>query len=210
MKVIFEVNNKDQLKNLVSDFHYSGRPVNSIYTFTWHKVKESFWGEIPGDIVAGAAFSSPPTRWSEEVLELLRLVRSEESGIPPLTGLLSESIKWLRKNSKYDLLISFADSTQGHHGGIYQAASWNYHGKRARAMDGLIINGEFVPGRTCNARYGTRSPVLLREQRPDLEVEPHYDEGKYLYWKALNKAGMKKAARLNLESNKYIKEETIL
>jgi len=206
ISLLFEVNQKDQVSELIKEFHYSGRPVNSINTFSWHFPRKSPWGEIPGDCVAGAVFSSPPTRWSEEVIELLRLVRSEQDGIPPLTGLLSESLKWLKRNTQHDLIVSFADSTQGHHGGIYQAASWNFHGKRKRAMDGLIIDGTFVPGRTCNARYGTRSPSKLKDQRPDLDIEPHYDEGKYLYWKALNRNGKKKASRLMLESNEYVKE----
>jgi len=204
--MIFCVNQKDKVSNLIKEFHYSGRSVNSICTFSWHLPKDSPWGIIPGECVAGAVFSSPPTRWSEPVIELLRLVRTEMEGIPPLTGLLSESLKYLKTNTEHDLIVSFADSTQGHHGGIYQAASWKYHGKRAKANDGLIIDGVFVPGRTCNARYGTRSPIKLKEQRPDLDIEAHYDEGKYLYWKPLNRSGKKKAQRLKLESNKYIKE----
>ena len=204
--MIFAVNEKKQVSNLIKEFHYSGRAVNSIYTFSWHEPRIVPWGTIAGKCVAGAVFSSPPTRWSEPVIELLRLVRSENQNIPPLTGLLSESIKWLRTNTDCDLIVSFADSTQGHHGGIYQAASWNYHGKRAAANDGLIIDGVFVPGRTCNARYGTRSPTKLKEERPELNIEVHYDEGKHLYWKALNKLGKRKASKLMLESNKYIKE----
>lgn len=209
--MIFLVDQKDHADQLIREYHYSQRPVNSIYTFTWHRPRTSvfFDGELVGKAEAASVFSTPPTRWSETVLELLRLVRTEEDDLPPLTSFLSECVSYIKRDGKFDLLISFADSTQDHHGGIYQAASWNYHGKRNRAMDGLIIDGEFVPGRTCNFRYGTRSPVKLAKLRPLLDVQPHYDEGKHLYWKPLNRRGKRKASILELEQNEYPKPEKI-
>jgi hypothetical protein len=158
-----------------------------------------------GPAVAACFFSIPPTRWSEDVLELSRLVRASYS--VPLSSLVSKSCKELRKQG-HDLLVSFADRTQGHHGGVYQAASWRYAGARERRMDGLLIDGRFWPGRSCNSKFGTRSPskvtaILGRE------VAPHFDEGKHLYWKALGAHGLKKAARLGLASMPYPKPKMV-
>jgi hypothetical protein len=124
----------------------------------------------------------------------------------PLTGLISATVRHIKRRFAIDvnLLVSFADTTHDHHGGIYQAASWNYHGQRAPSMDGVIINGTFIPGRTCNSVYGTRSPTLLSE-RLQTEVTPHYDQGKHLYWIPLRHAGKRQADRLNLNQLPYPK-----
>lgn len=194
-----------EISSLVKAFHYSRRMPSNIQHCYAIREEGGLFGDT-GAPVAGIIFAIPPTRWSEEVLELARLVRDPICTIP-LTQLIAFAIKQLKRNG-WDLLVSFADWTQKHHGGIYQAAGWNYNGLREATMDGLVINGTFVPGRSCNSNYGTRSPTLLRERLPDHEVNPHYDEGKHLYWKALTKVGVKRADRLGLQSLPYPKPDT--
>jgi hypothetical protein len=38
-------------------------------------------------------------------------------------------------------------------------------------------------------------------------IEAHYDKGKYLYWKALNRKGKLLAKQLGLQSNPYPKPD---
>ena len=186
--------------SLVKKFHYSGYvPSNIQYCTTLIQNENA---------VASVYYSIPATRWSENVLELCRLVRDENVYPKPiLTQLISESIRFIKKDKKFDLLISFADSTHNHHGGVYQAASWNYHVLRKSSHDGFIINGEFVPRRTCNHRWGTSSRTRLLDILIPLgySCEPHFDNGKHLYWKSLDNNGKRKAERLNLKSNQYPK-----
>jgi hypothetical protein len=68
-----------------------------------------------------------------------------------------------------------------------------------------VVDGRFVPGRSANSRWGTRSPSRLAALGVD--AEPHYDEGKFLYWKPLNRAGKAKARRLGLECQTYPKPD---
>lgn len=201
-KYHFHVGKKDEADRLVKRFHYSKRPTNAICVGTFH-LDGGLFGDY-GEAIAACYFANPPTRWSTPLLELTRLVRHEEYR-PPLTSLISKTLKHLDKKNITNLVVSFADWTQEHHGGIYQACSWNYHGKREQRVDGLIINGKFFVGRTCNANWGTSSPTKLKELRPDWDIVPHYDEGKHLYWKALNKNGEREALKLGLEKNKYTK-----
>jgi hypothetical protein len=185
---------------LVTRHHYSRRaPSNVQCVGTFHEGGGLF-GDY-GAAVAACFFSLPPTRWSEEVWELSRLVR--DTTARPLTSLIARTCDVARGKGA-DLLVSFADSTQGHHGGVYQAASWSYGGKRDRAVDGVLIDGRFVPGRSCNSTWGTRSPVKLSTIL-GREVLPHYDEGKHLYWRALTKEGRRRAARLGLQALPYPK-----
>ena len=74
-------------------------------------------------------------------------------------------------------------------------------------MDGILIDGQFKPGRSCNSSYGTQSPIRLREMMPGRSIEPHYDEGKHLYWRALTVAGKTRAKRLGLQNLPYPKPD---
>ena len=188
---------------LVRDFHYSRRmPSNIQHCYAVRGVGGLF-GDY-GEVHAVAMFCIPPTRWAEDVLELSRLVRAP-SFAGGLSKLLSFSAKRLRANG-HALLVSFADRTQKHFGGVYQAASWNYGGCRSPNMDGLIIDGIFWPGRSCNSTFGTRSPDRLKELKPSADIIPHYDEGKHIYWKPLTVAGKTRAKRLGLKRLPYPKE----
>lgn len=186
--------------NLVEEYHYS-HYIPSNIQFCTSVVRESV-------AIASVFYSIPATRWSEEVLELCRLIRNENINPKPiLTSLISSSIKAIKQSRKFNLLVSFADSTHNHHGGIYQAASWNYHILRKPSHDGFIIEGSFVPRRTCNHRWGTSSRTKLVEilEKQGVSCVPHFDKGKHLYWKALDKNGEKKALKLGLTKSIYPK-----
>lgn len=203
-EMIFRVGDIHDAAELVQKFHYSARATRAVQVVgTWH-VAGGLFGDR-GSAVAACVFSIPPTRWSENVLELSRLVRAEDIPMPPLSGLIAQTLQFMRKAKRGDLLVSFADATQGHHGGIYQAASWNYAGKRDSRLDGLIIDGVFFPGRSCNNRWGTRSPTKLQSIIPHSVIKPHYDDGKHLYWKNITKKGERMAVRLGLEKLAYPK-----
>jgi len=192
----------DEVWPLIRDHHYSGRMPANIQHCYAVRAPGGLFGDF-GEVLAAAVFTLPPTRWKEEVIELARLIRRPDYR-EPLSRLLAFASLRLRING-WPLAVSFADQTQGHHGGIYQAAGWAYDGQRDRAMDGLIIDGQFKPGRSCNSTYGTRSPDKLRAMLPDAAIEPHWDEGKHLYWKQITVAGRSKARRLGLKSIPYPK-----
>lgn len=179
---------------MVIKYHYSQRvPSNIQLVGSLHLDGGLFGGD--GPIVAAAFWTFPPTRWSEEVIELSRLVRGDDR--VPLTFLIARCAKELKRKG-HDLLVSFADRTQGHEGYVYRACNWNYAGCRDRAIDGLVVNGNFIGGRACNHAFGTRSLVKVRMLKPDWIVEPHYDAGKHCYWFALGRNGELKAKRLGL------------
>ena len=206
MRPTFRAGDEHDAAALVRRFHYSARAAAAVQAVgTWHAPGGLFGDR--GDCVAACVFSIPATRWSEEVLELSRLVRAEGVALPPLSGLIAQTVRFVRQAKRGHLLVSFADATQGHYGGIYQAASWIYAGQRESAMDGLLIDGTFYAGRSCNSRWGTRSPTKLRVVLTHSVIEPHFDEGKHLYWKAISKDGEQRAQRLGLARMPYPKPD---
>ena len=68
-----------------------------------------------------------------------------------------------------------------------------------------MVGGAFVPGRSGNALWGTRSPAKLKAK--GIDAEPHYDKGKHLYWRALDRYGRKTAQLLELRDLPYPKPE---
>ena len=198
----FHVGRYDEAPRLVLRHHYSRKvPRNVQCVGTLHE-SGGLFGDY-GDAVAACLFSLPPTRWNEEVWELSRLVRTERK--IALTALISMTCD-AAKGKGAHLLVSFADCTHGHHGGIYQAASWAYDGCRPANMDGVIVDGGFIPGRSANSRWGTRSPALLAEKLGK-DVAPHFDKGKHLYWRALTNEGRRRAERLGLKRLPYPKPD---
>lgn len=63
----------------------------------------------------------------EEVCELSRIALTRHKS--PVTKIISIAINMIRKKEKgIRLVVSFADTNQGHHGGIYQGSNWLYTG----------------------------------------------------------------------------------
>lgn len=200
------VGRRDEAAALVIQHHYSHRaPLVVIECVTWHE-PGGLLGDM-GEPVAAAVFGSATRRWTDYAWELKRLVRTPSMGVP-LTGLISQALRAIKGRPKFPgLVVSYADIQHGHHGGIYQAASWNYHGARARSDEGMLIDGVFVPKRTVSTRFGTFSLRAVRELAGGVPVSLKHDEGKHLYWKALNKRGVAAAKAIGLECKPYPKPD---
>lgn len=68
----------------------------------------------------------------QECCELVRIALRKH--MTPVSRIMSIAIRFLKKsNPGLKLIISFADRTQGHHGGIYQATNWIYSGQTESA-----------------------------------------------------------------------------
>ena len=198
----FHLNETAQAKDLVEQHHYSHLwPSNIQLVGTWHEPGGLFGDSGPA--IATCVFAYGARGWTETVLDLVRLVRHPDHH-PPLSGLVSTTARWANRKG-FNVLISYADSTQDHHGGIYQASSWNYHGMRKPRVDHLYIDGVKHASRTVNHRFGTASVQKLRDRGH--EVIEVYDRGKHLYWKSFGKEGKRKAQRLGLQHLPYPKPD---
>jgi hypothetical protein len=169
----------DELWPLVRDYHYSKRMAGLVrHAFAWREVGGLF-GET-GEPVAGVIYSQPVNRnFPEHAAELSRLIRHNDFD-GKLSELVAWSLRWLRGNTTAPFVLSYADTTQGHHGGIYQACGFVYIGATAPGHIGYNCeDGTFVHGRNCNSRFGTRSVEAIAKIKPDWV--PVYGEPKHLY-----------------------------
>lgn len=86
----------------------------------------------------GVAWWLPPTRvacesvnklkW-KQVLSLTRMVMAP--GVPKNAAsfLLARSIREIRRDKRFVSLVTYADESQGHTGGVYRASNWIYVGR---------------------------------------------------------------------------------
>jgi hypothetical protein len=191
-----------EARAIVEAFHYSHQwPCMVEVIGTWH-ADGGLFGDS-GPVVAACLFGYPISKaWNGKCYELLRLVKHPNCDTH-LTGLISHTMRWTHKLTGMDLFVAYADITHGHHGGIYQAASWNYHGQTTPRDAYYIINGERVHTRTVSRRYGTRSVQQLKQR--GLHIELERQTGKHLYWKSLTKSAKHRATSMGLQSNTYPK-----
>lgn len=79
-----------------------------------------------GEPMAAIVYTAPINRYfGDQAVELARLVRRPEV-TQPISEFVAWSLRWLRKNTELAYCLSYADSGAGHHGGIYQALSFDY------------------------------------------------------------------------------------
>ncbi len=94
----------------------------------------------------------------------------------PVSKMLSLALTFLKKsNPGMELVISFADTKQGHHGGIYQATNWIYVGVAGpRRLPKL--KGKFIHERSLSVLV--KSGKAKRSDCEWVKAEPKH---KYLY-----------------------------
>lgn len=170
---------QDECWPLVRDFHYSHRmPSAVLHCFAWRK-EGGLFGDT-GEPQAIAMYGQPVNRnWPQDALELQRLVRRDEFD-RPLSMFISWSLRWLRANTNVPFVLSYADTSEGHHGGIYQATGWRFVGTRTEACPAFLMpDGTKKHSRQVNRELGSRSIDFVKSKRP--EWKPIRGEPKHLY-----------------------------
>jgi hypothetical protein len=115
-----------------------------------------------------------------QVCELTRIALTNHK--TPVSRIMAIILKKLKSHAKgLRLVISFADSSQGHYGGIYQATNWIYVGGTETHV--YYINGKKTHPMTVGKRHGKggSSITWLRENvDPNARRENSGFKHKYL------------------------------
>lgn len=115
------------------------------------------------------------------VWELSRLWAPDGHEKNLLTQAISASVGVIKRLEKPEALVSYADPNVGHHGGIYRAASWIYHGQSEEARYYRDANGNTVSRRAFHSgRKGMKKAEILA-----LGYVEHKLPGKHRYVKPI-------------------------
>lgn len=184
-------------------WHYSGTlPNGKIACFgVWESNR--FIGAIVYGRGANNHMSRPYGLTQTECVELVRIALTEHAA--PVTQMIAASLRQLRAACPgLRLVVSYADTAQGHHGGVYQAASWLYTGARGSSDAYYLVNGERTHGRTVSnfARYRKRpDETSLDYVRRTVDPQAHRMRNlpiKHRYIMPLNKTTRRVLRRMHL------------
>jgi hypothetical protein len=189
---------RDQCEYFILKVHYAKR---------WPSITWAFGLFYNGSLCGVCTFGTPPSatlrrgvagdRFKECVIELNRLcllnnMKNEAS------FLVSRSLKMLPKNK---IVVSFADTSMGHVGYVYQATNFIYCGLSAKRTDWKVRGKEHLHGQTISDEFRgvkNRAKAMREKYGDDFYLAPRPRKHRYIYI-----VGSKSFKRDVIESLKY-------
>ena len=132
-----------ECKDWLLNKHYAKRIPSISYAFGLHDKNN----HIKGIITYGKPMASPLIKtcfngdYQDCFFELNRLVINDNIEKNALSFLVSQSLKMLPKPM---VIVSYADTSQGHNGYIYQATNWYYSGLSSKFNDYMVKGYEHL------------------------------------------------------------------
>jgi len=195
--VTLTIANYEAIKYACMNFHYAKRVPNCLIAFNVYQDDE-WCGVIAYGHGANPNIAEPYDKWTGQVLELLRVALNGKQ--KTTSECVALSLKALKRYCPLvDLVVSYADTDQGHMGVLYQATNWMYVGlMNEGARGGFTIHGQFVHCRSVSSRGWKNSLEWLR-LNVDPSVTEFITEGKHKYLYPLNKKMRKRVRELAQE-----------
>ena len=185
--------------------HYSVKKINSFECKEWF-LKKHYLKRMPPisycyglydktlNLIGIASYGRPAAhgvvkgafggKFMENFLELNRLIINDNLPKNILSFFLSNTLNLLPKPQA---IVSYADTSQGHHGYIYQATNWIYTGLSAKRKDYKIKGNENLHSATLMDREGRQvgkgKICLMRKKYGDnLYTEDRPRKHRYFYF----------------------------
>jgi hypothetical protein len=143
---------REAAKHAVMSWHYSkSMPCGKLAMFgVWEH------GRFVGTVIyahgANCHIASPFGMNQTEVVELVRVALNKHE--TPVSRIISITLMMLKKACPgLRVIVSYADTAQGHTGQIYKAGNWVYLG--AINPPHIMIGSKVVHRRTVSSKYGT-------------------------------------------------------
>ncbi len=189
---------RNDTKPFLLGIHYAGRMPSLSYAF----------GLFVDDCLEGVVtYGTPPSAplrsglcgpcYSPDVLELNRLcLRSNRKN--DASRLVAASLKMLPRDR---VVISFADTEQGHTGIVYQATNFVYCGLSAKRTDWKVKGKEHLHGQTIADEFRgvkNRAQAMRDKYGDDFYLEPRPRKHRYVAF-----IGSKKYRKAALASLRY-------
>lgn len=119
----------------------------------------------------------------DKVLELRRLCLIDETPKNAESFFVSRTIKWLKVNTDWEFVLSYADMEQGHTGVIYRASNFEYLGVTGAGKT-LEVDGKRFHIRTLSMLdrpYGVEINRRYKEKDPNVKVLETLPKNIYIY-----------------------------
>lgn len=151
-----------QAQQMVRELHYARGGSNTfvychgLYSFQSTRLQGVAWWLPPTRV---ACESVNKEQW-QKVLSLTRLVIAPDVPKNAVTFLLARSVQKIRDEGRFVSLVTYADESQGHTGGIYRASNWTYVGRTGPYPRWLDASGKQVSQKATKNRVKTEMEAL--------------------------------------------------
>lgn len=152
-------------------------------------ISYAFGAYLEGGLVGVVTYGTPasaPLRtgvcgeaWADKVLELNRLCCENDRNIA--SQLVGRSLRLLPKPS---VVVSYADTAQGHVGYVYQATNFLYTGLSAKRTDWKVKGKEHLHGATIadeSRGFENRAQWMREKYGDDFYLEARPRKHRYVY-----------------------------
>jgi hypothetical protein len=192
MKYAVEPVPRSEVARFIEQWHYSGS-INGCkvsYCFAMYDGLTMVGAMLYGEM----AMANQWKRFAdcvEDVIELRRLCCIDDTPKNTESFFIGWTLRWLKKNTKVKVVVSYADAEYGHLGTIYKASNFTLDGKRAGAKV-ILWNGKRYHDKAIRTKYkGQLKPFAKRLTQALEDGEAQYAKtaGKYCYVYRLQKEG---------------------
>ena len=184
-----ETSFNSSVRKFLSKWHYSDY-VNIQAKHTFCLFREGNFG-IP-EMIGVCIYTRPAgpsagqSYWPQapdKVLELRRLCLIDDTPKNAESFFVGWTIRWLKKNTDWEYIISYADEEQGHSGVIYRASNFEYLGKTSAGRT-LEVDGKKFHIRTLSMLdrpYGVEINRRYKEKDPNVKIIETLPKNIYVY-----------------------------
>jgi hypothetical protein len=136
---------RELARGLIEKYHYAkGVSKVSVYVHgLFEKSTNKLFGVVWWLPPIKQAALSVSDDW-RKVLSLSRMVMIPEALRNSCSFLLSRSVKVIRKDGRFNCLLTYADEAEGHTGLVYRACNWKYLGKTKIKSRWIDSDGKLV------------------------------------------------------------------
>jgi len=189
-----EITNYNVVKPFIKKWHYSHKTqgLKSKYSFGLFREGKFGLDEMIGAMIyALPAMLGPAEKYypdnPNQVLELSRLCCIDDTLTNTESYFIGKTLQWLRRNTDYKVITSYADPEEGHEGVIYKATNFIHSGMTSSGRV-LLIDGEKYHSRilTDTHSFAKHARERLNDDK-DEDVNIIETEPKHIYVYYLDK-----------------------
>jgi len=134
--------------------------------------------------MAGVAENYMPDE-PKSVIELNRLCCIDNTPTNTESYFIGKAIRWLKQNTDYKLILSYADTKQGHEGVIYKATNFIHLGMTSESR-ALVADGKVYHARMLTKKSPKFENIRQRIKKGDENIWTEELPAKHIYVLPLN------------------------
>jgi hypothetical protein len=168
------------IRDFIEENHYSGN-VNGLRVsqcFALYDGDNLIGGMIYGSLGMANAYKKYADK-EEDVVELRRLACIDDTPKNTESYFIGSTIRWLKKNTNYKVIVSYADTHYGHEGVIYKASNFEHVGMTQKSK--VIQFGDRQYHDKCIRTYYTNKDGVKALKPFAQRVKDALDSGEAFY-----------------------------